>query len=739
MKPAVPFGRNGGWPQHIPKADPCPKCGERAAYHRNIRHKVVLDDSGHCIRCGLPESHHRTNQSDKRGPRVRRKERDRRTIHEPIVFLDGEGVGRFPHRYTYLAAVNEENELIGEIEHAGGLSTYSVLEFLLGLEVKRVFGFSIHYDLTKWLHDMPDHQIYDLVRPERRKGIGKRKGRPYLRKIYLGFNATTNKPGFELNYLRAKVTVRRAKWNGRHYQGFGPILTIWDIWRFFACKFTTALTDWQVADKAKLQRMLAMKEQRGEFDRLSSNEIRDYCKEECLYGAKLVRSLIQAHEDVGLRLKSFYGAGSTATALLNVMNVRAYKADPPKELEHAIACAFFGGRFETSRVGPIYDKVYNYDISSAYPYQTTFLPCLSCGRWERLGNHADTAIESASLALLYVKSNSERKWGAFPHRMRDGTITFPLRNSGVWVWKREYLAARRFCDVKLLDGWVYRTECDHKPFGALPDYYLERLRLGKDAKGIVLKLGYNSCYGKCAQSVGEAPFQSWVWAGNITAGTRGQLLDAMAAASNPWSVLMTATDGIFSLERLQLPEPIDTGTGRGGKPLGGWEEKVYANGIFLLRPGIYFPLFPKPDELKDVRARGMSKAVLLENADKILDHWRKHGPKRDFQVLGLQRFIGIRTGVQVYTEKEGPRRSRDKNGRVTYGEWIDYPIDLSFNPAPKRERILKDMRLAPWKTMRVPSAPYKKGKLSKDAIALKEAEEILSDQENGDFTNLIGM
>ena len=45
------------------------------------------------------------------------------------------------------------------------------------------------------------------------------------------------------------------------------------------------------------------------------------------------------------------------------------------EWKDAIARAFFGGRFENAKVGPVREALWNYDISSAYPYQMTFLPC----------------------------------------------------------------------------------------------------------------------------------------------------------------------------------------------------------------------------------------------------------------------------------------------------------------------------------------------------------------------------
>jgi len=82
---------------------------------------------------------------------------------------------------------------------------------------------------------------------------------------------------------------------------------------------------------------------------------------------------------------------------------------------------------------------------------------------------------------------------------------------------------------------------------------------------------------------------------------------------------MLATDGVWSRERLALPSPRDTGTGDLSKPLGGWEEKSFPEGVFAVRPGIYFPLAPTEEALKEVRARGLGKKVLYEQWPRIVD------------------------------------------------------------------------------------------------------------------------
>ena len=95
---------------------------------------------------------------------------------------------------------------------------------------------------------------------------------------------------------------------------------------------------------------------------------------------------------------------------------------------------------------------------------------------------------------------------------------------------------------------------------------------------------------------------------------------------NTWDVLMFATDGVWSRKKLDLPKPQDTGTdidvaskdeeGKPvtiHKPLGGWETKEFKKGVFCVRPGIYFPLSPTPEEIEKVRARGLGRRVLYES------------------------------------------------------------------------------------------------------------------------------
>src|SRR5262249_46056518 len=151
-------------------------------------------------------------------------------------------------------------------------------------------------------------------------------------------------------------------------------------------------------------------------------------------------------------------------------------------------------------------------------------------------------------------------WGPFPFRDEIGSIVYPRSSGGGWLWGDEFFAGEAlFPHAEFVEAWVYDCSCTCKPFAAIPGYYRERVKIGKEGPGIVIKLGCNSCYGKIAQSLGgEGPFTSWMWAGLITSGTRAMILRALGAHKNPANLLMVATDGICTRERLDLPKPRDT-------------------------------------------------------------------------------------------------------------------------------------------------------------------------------------
>ncbi len=662
------------------------------------------------------------------------------------VGIDGEGQGRDKHRYVLLAASDEQGINRWHTSNQNGLSTEECLHFIVfTISPKaKLFAYSFNYDLTKMLADIDDETLYLLFRPEERQREGKEASKgpwPVKWRSWL------------LNLQGTKFTVEKIGYPGKR--------VIWDIWKFYQSKFVSALEDWKVGTPEDRARMTHMKDKRADFDKETPEAVLAYCYKECQYMAELARRLIQAHVEAGLKLTSFYGAGSSASAMLKGMGIREKIMVPPASAKVAMAAGFFGGRFENSVIGTIDGPVYSYDISSAYPYQLCFLPCLVHGVWEKTENRAD--IESASAALIRYgfsgTTNSSRNrssWCPFPFRTPKGTITFPSMSGGGWVWRDEYLAGEElFPEVYMREAWVYHTDCDCAPFKKIPEYYLERCKIGKEGPGIVIKLGCNSCYGKLAQSVGHGPFNSWVWSGITTSGCRAQILKALGLHKDWSNLLMIATDGIHTREKLDMPKPKDTGTDilvtdqstgkTARKPLGGWEFKPIEKGVFYARPGVYFPLNPTADEIKAVRGRGVGRGVVLENWELIVDTWEQtHDIHAIARVANVSRFCGAKSSISraqgpngfVYNRACGNHQHSSKP-EPAYGEWIVRKVQLGFHPMPKRSGLASDgvhllTRMLP---EQLESTPYKKAIESEESKRMRAYAEQMLEQPDGDLSD----
>jgi DNA polymerase family B len=641
-----------------------------------------------------------------------------RSQHKPpkvVIGCDGEGLNLSgEHLYGYFAAWTETDE-VAVAEDMGGLHTRDILETLLDIKREHpdalLVGFSLGYDITKWIENLPAHIIYSLARPEQR--TGRHGPRPVQWGRYL------------LNYVRGKFTVTeltsdehrdrcKHQTDGR-CAGCKPGLscTVWDVWAFFQGSFIDACLNWKVITPDEHAELKAMKDKRSSFKPSEWPRITSYCGLECRRLASLVSRMIQAHRDAGLNLSSYYGAGSSATALMRSMHIKDFMGTVPEAMNDAISCAFFGGRFELSRVGPVTGTVYCYDIASAYPDQLRKLPCLHCGTWIQITNpfQVERAVLAATHALVEWRLDTNaldgrcnQHWGPFPFRQDDGTIIFPGAGGRGWCGREEYLVAKEhWKGVRARSAWVYVRRCNHQPFTEIADLYLKRLQWGKDGPGIVLKLAANSCFGKLAQSVGvNPPFQCFLWAALVTSGTRAELLRAIA--HNPSAVLMTATDGIVSRLPLPLPMAMVPGfrdeEGKEKPQLGQWEVTEEEHGIMLIRPGIAFPLGSEHvDPLKvgkEWKARGIGKSTLARHKEAIINGWTENG--EGAVTLTRTLFRGFKSAVGVSGRSEH------------YGKWVEAPIELNYMPEPKRPmHIGKDGRLGVWRLKDgASSQPYDK-------------------------------
>ena len=485
------------------------------------------------------------------------------------VGIDGEGIGRKPHRYTLLAYSDAEGGS-KYIEDPQGLATRDALDFLLATPARaRLAGYFLGYDWTMILRDLPDASIYRLFRPEMRvksEGGG-------FESVWWG--------EYRLHYLAGMMRIARGKGKEKRTR------TIWDVGKFFQAPFVEALRKWGIP--ADVQAIEDMKALRSTFTPEQWERIRGYCLSECQALARLVTSLEASLETAGLKPKSWHGPGSVAKRYLADWDIDKRRGEQPPEVLQAADRAFFGGRFEQATIGRV-ESVWGADIASAYPFQMYHLPCLEHGRWQQVTRERDLPALDAPNETAIVRYRLDdigpsEHWGPLPCRMSNGTILFPRGGSSGWVYLSEYLAAKEGWGGVRWGGkaWVLRSNCDCHVFEGILDLYRARVRVGKGTKGIAYKLALNSGYGSIAQRIGFPKFSNVVWAGLITSGCRAQLLRLMTRHLDRNAVIALATDGLFTREKPNPPpDPLP------GESLGSWEVTDEPETMIFVRPGIYW-------------------------------------------------------------------------------------------------------------------------------------------------------
>jgi hypothetical protein len=562
---------------------------------------------------------------------------------------------------------------------------------------RRYVAFYIDFDVTHILRDLTVEKLRQIVHPSERGGetltyvtdpaSGVTYGIRHMPHKFL----TVVRLGDPIRDVNGRF-MRSARGAVMRVNGTGRRVTIYDTFGYFQCSFLAALERWQVGTEEERQLIELGKAGRQDFPLPLPAAVVKYNVLECRLLAQLMEKLDGAAEALGLPLRKYYGAGTLAELLLDKHAVSEHRDGSerrPAGLRTAIQCAFVGGRFETGVVG-IVPELHNVDIASAYPAAMVTLPCLRHGRW-RHRSRVSTAWLGRCLPSALVRVRWDITWCAdvrfapFPYRRQDGSLIYPPSGHG-WYWKEEVEAAVDcFGDgcFELVEAWEFVPACAHAPFAWVVDVYRERVRMGKNGTGLVLKLGLNSVYGKLAQTVGRAQHAEFVWAGMITARTRARLLQLLRLAGE--HVVMLATDGAY----LDCP-PSETGLETSSTPsLGGWEyrgeDHVYMNAL-IVQSGFWLdgedPAVQGGRSAPAGRNRGVSRATLAggNGRSRFYEAYRRDG-------IGARVNIGASTmapGEHVPSAFIGVRGALHLNKPEWLGTWQPIEKTVAFDPRPKR-------------------------------------------------------
>jgi DNA polymerase type B, organellar and viral len=525
---------------------------------------------------------------------------------KPFLGIDGEGCGqdrKGRQHYMLLCAGNAAGSW--ELYTGKPLSTEQCLDWICslpGTDDAILSGFSFGYDVTMILRDLPTAKRTDLLADKHAWNPNDRFHKPLARYTHwrnFGIEYLPN------NYFRVcrLETVEHKSPDGkivwlRSHPIKGSARTIYEGFGFFQRKFARALQDFNIGTAAERRMIAANKAERNRFTRMTRT-VRDYCALECELHAEMMEGLRANCLASNIKPRTWNGPGKLATVLHHdhdtiTVDMLAPPLVPDGLLQMADA-AYYGGRFELRRIGRLSGRVWEYDLNSAYPAAMQALPCLLHGTWRYEDPdgirqaHAAGALYVATVAYQHSTAAGCRGMCGLPHRQSAsanvsrnqyaGVLAWPLQGQGTY-WSVEIHSAELLgAKLRFGSGWVYSRQCDCKPFDWIAPLYAERKRLGSGTQGYPLKLAINSLYGKLAQRVGNPRYANPLWAGLITAMTRARLNEAIAL--NPDAIAMIATDGIYSTKPLALPI---------SDLLGAWSVKRHDAGLFIVQPGLYWPM-----------------------------------------------------------------------------------------------------------------------------------------------------
>lgn len=599
--------------------------------------------------------------------------------------VDGEGAGidRLGRQNYLLLRAGNENSEAELFADNNRLSTVACLEFLLSLPANAILvGYFFTYDATQILRDLPAERIARLFEPQQRGE---------------GHNSYTWWHEYGIDF-RPRQYFRVCRLQSRDNPRVvpGSARTVNEVGGFFQKSFVEALRDWQVGDKPTVDMIAANKDRRSEFVRIGQTE-RDYCAAECKMLAQLMEKLRETCGAVDIVPRQWRGAGHISARLHEIHRTpKRTERDRPATLDRIAEAAYYGGRFEITRLGRIPGPVYEYDINSAYPAAMLTLPCPVHTKWKKFPTMPPDRCLSY-VAKIHFKHSHGANLCGFPVR-RKGRLFWPREAQGIY-WKIEIDAAIQAGAeiVKYEGGYAAIKNCECDFFRWVNELYLYRKKIGKATLGYPIKLGLNGLYGKLAQRIGAAPWRDHILAGMITAYTRAKLISGYA--SDPGAVVMLATDALYSVR----PLPVDV-----GDQLGQWECKE-RDGLFVVQPGIYW----SPGSAGTPKTRGIPRSVVIEYRDQFeraFDDWCAGNGSEAPPVISVpvQSFVGHRIALH-------------RNKPELAGCWLVVDKHIDFD----------------WKNKRVPNGAVRDGSIYTKPF--DGNSKLITETYNGDLLSDIQM
>jgi DNA polymerase type B, organellar and viral len=670
-----------------------PATSPEAKARKNKRHNTRKEEKRKARRAVDPA--YRLECSRKREARAKIVRQEKRNVR-PFVGCDGEGAKDDQGRAAYVLFRMGERELCHA--DASRLTTPELLQFIVDHPSADdiLVGFFFEYDISNILRDVScvrdpakpkiPSRLERILQVDLKAAAGDPNPYQFGGWTSLKFEGF---PEFGVQYIprnflkvcRLEHYFDRKKGRWSHRAAKGSTRAIYDTQGFFQCTFLKALELWAIGVEHHAT-IAEMKKDRSKFQGLTP-QVRRYNAIECDLLAQTMEAFRVQCIACGMVPATWNGAGKIATALLKQHDAltakRLAEITPPAVLDLAHA-AYYGGRFETTWVGRL-PPTWEHDIGSAYPAGMVDLPCLEHGRWiEVEDGDALKGLDALFVARVRYWHPKSQFLCGLAHRSKKGRLSWPREGNGVY-WSPEIRSAQRLgARITFKGGWRFERACDCKPYAFIGDLYELRRAIGKSVRGVPIKLGLNSMYGKKAQRIGKPTYANPIEAGLITAITRAKINDAIVAAGDPRRVVMIATDAVYTVEGPIGASSASAGGLDMGAGLGQWEVKAFPS-LFIVRPGLYWP----PDRAgnaadgRKLKTRGLSPKFfepLIPAFEAAWDRWILDPDPATVPVVPvpIETFVGVRLAMR----QNNPDQSC---------QWIERNVECKFSWVDKRRGV----------------------------------------------------
>ena len=313
------------------------------------------------------------------------------------------------------------------------------------------------------------------------------------------------------------------------------------------------------------------------------DDIIKYCKYDAALTARLGNKIVDECVKCKLLLPKFFTSHASLSKQYFRFKSRipSIKHIPLNILDIAYQC-FFGGRFEALKRG-FFEKLYEYDINSAYPAVICELPSLKYGKWIKVKeiNPKETIGFYKAVFKIPIQYISPLSL-----RLKGKLIVNPSGTFATWITWYEADLLRDYI-THLSYGYEYvEWRKEYRPFKKPMLQLYELKRKYKNTNETfywLVKLVMNSLYGcfverhrKADNSITSGILFNPIYGAIITAKTRWKLLKDIGK-DNYHKCVAFHTDSVISTEPLKLSC---------NDKIGNWDLEAKDSGV-ILKSGIY--------------------------------------------------------------------------------------------------------------------------------------------------------